>query len=63
MLGNPKFLIVLALEVVLGCTGKLISELNVRGDRFWKVGGPVRLTFSHRAQEELCSVTAALEGV
>ena len=36
MLGNPKFLVVLALEVVLGCTGKLISELNVREDRFWK---------------------------
>jgi hypothetical protein len=36
-MGNPRFLVVLATEEVIGCTAKTIAEYKTRGDKFWKV--------------------------
>ena len=37
VLGNPRFLLVLAVEEVIGCTAKTIAEYRVRKEDFWKV--------------------------
>ncbi len=37
VLGNPRFLLVLAVEEVIGCTAKTIAEYQLRKERFWKV--------------------------
>lgn len=37
VLGNPRFLLVLAVEEVIGCTAKTIAEYRVRKQDFWKV--------------------------
>ncbi|EIE22915.1 hypothetical protein COCSUDRAFT_66452 [Coccomyxa subellipsoidea C-169] len=36
VLGNPRFLLVLAVEEVIGCTAKTIAEYRVRKEDFWK---------------------------
>ena len=36
-MGNPRFLLVLAIEEVIGCTAKTIAEYQARGKDFWKV--------------------------
>ena len=38
IMGNPRFLLVLAIEEVIGCTAKTIAEYQARGKDFWKVG-------------------------
>ncbi len=35
-MGNPRFLRVLAVEVVLGCTAKTIAEVQARGAKIWE---------------------------
>ena len=37
MLGNPRFLMVLAIEEAIGVAAKWSAEVNSRGDRFKKV--------------------------
>ncbi len=37
VLGNPRFLLVLVVEEVIGCTAKTIAEYRVRKQNFWKV--------------------------
>lgn len=37
ILGNPRFLLVLAIEEAMGVSAKLSAELNARGDNFKKV--------------------------
>jgi hypothetical protein len=37
VLGNPRFLLVLVIEEVIGCTAKSIAEYQLRKDKFWKV--------------------------
>ena len=37
MLGNPRFLMVLAIEEAIGVAGKWSAEKNSRKDKFWKV--------------------------
>ena len=39
-MGNPRFLLVLAIEEVIGCTAKTIAEYQARGKDFWKVDTP-----------------------
>ena len=39
-MGNPRFLLVLAIEEVIGCTAKTIAEYQARGKDFWKVRTP-----------------------
>ncbi|BDA50342.1 Protein RETICULATA-RELATED 4, chloroplastic [Coccomyxa sp. Obi] len=36
VLGNPRFLLVLMVEEVIGCTAKTIAEYRVRKQNFWK---------------------------
>ena len=36
VMGNPRFLRVLAVEVVLGCTAKTIAEVQARGAKIWE---------------------------
>ncbi|CAK0786940.1 hypothetical protein CVIRNUC_010154 [Coccomyxa viridis] len=36
IMGNPRFLLVLAIEEVIGCTAKTIAEYQARGKDFWK---------------------------
>ncbi|KAK9917652.1 hypothetical protein WJX75_006886 [Coccomyxa subellipsoidea] len=36
VLGNPRFLLVLAVEEVIGCTAKTIAEYRMRKQDFWK---------------------------
>ena len=36
-MGNPRFLLVLGIEEVIGCTAKTIAEAQARGKDFWKV--------------------------
>ena len=40
IMGNPRFLLVLAIEEVIGCTAKTIAEYQARGTDFWKVRTP-----------------------
>lgn len=41
VLGNPRFLVVLAIELVMGLTGKWSAEVQARGDKFWQArAGP-----------------------
>ena len=40
MLGNPRFLMVLAIEEAIGVAAKWSAEVKSRGDRFKKVWGP-----------------------
>ena len=35
-MGNPRFLRVLAVEWVLGCTAKTIAEVQARGSKVWE---------------------------
>ena len=35
-MGNPRFLRVLAVEWVLGCTAKTIAEVQARGAKVWE---------------------------
>lgn len=37
ILGNPRFLLVLAIEEAMGVSAKLSAEVNARGDNFQKV--------------------------
>ena len=37
ILGNPRFLLVLAIEEAMGVSAKLSAEVNARGDNFKKV--------------------------
>ncbi len=37
LMGNPRFLLVLAIEEIIGCTAKTIAEYQARGKDFWKV--------------------------
>ncbi|CAL5229142.1 g12415 [Coccomyxa viridis] len=36
LMGNPRFLLVLAIEEIIGCTAKTIAEYQARGKDFWK---------------------------
>ena len=36
VMGNPRFLRVLAVEEVLGCTAKTIAEVQARGAKVWE---------------------------
>ena len=36
VMGNPRFLRVLAVEWVLGCTAKTIAEVQARGSKIWE---------------------------
>lgn len=40
VMGNPRFLLVLALEEVLGCSAKMTAEVQGRGKNFWPVRPP-----------------------
>lgn len=42
MLGNPRFLVVLAIEFAMGASAKWSAEVQARGDKFW----PVRVSKS-----------------
>lgn len=35
VLGNPRFLLVLAIEEAIGCSARMAGEIQGRGDRFW----------------------------
>ena len=35
VLGNPRFLLVLAIEEAIGCSARMAGEVRGRGDRFW----------------------------
>ena len=37
VLGNPRFLLVLAIEEVIGATAKMAAEFQGRGKEFWNV--------------------------
>ena len=37
MLGNPRFLTVLAIEFAMGASAKWSAEVQARGDKFWPV--------------------------
>ena len=63
VLGNPRFLVVLAIELVMGVTGKWSAEVQARGDKFWQARAspfmrelqnvrvdPTRLTRSQNVQ-------------
>jgi len=39
VLGNPRFLVVLAIELIMGVTAKWSAEVQARGDQFWQVRG------------------------
>lgn len=41
VLGNPRFLLVLAVEEVIGCTAKTVAEYRMRQENFWKVSACV----------------------
>ena len=36
VLGNPRFLLVLAIEELIGCSARMAGEIQGRGDRFWQ---------------------------
>ncbi len=38
ILGNPRFLLVLGIELAMGVSAKTSAEYRARGDRFYKVG-------------------------
>ena len=35
VLGNPRFLLVLAIEEAIGCSARMAGEVQGRGERFW----------------------------
>ena len=37
MLGNPRFLVVLAIELAMGSSAKWSAEVQTRGKQFWPV--------------------------
>lgn len=37
VLGNPRFLVVLAIEFAMGASAKWSAEVQARGDKFWPV--------------------------
>ena len=37
VLGNPRFLVVLAIELAMGASAKWSAEVQTRGDKFWPV--------------------------
>jgi hypothetical protein len=47
VLGNPRFLLVLAVEEVIGCTAKTIAEYQLRKEKFWKVAERPSMSVSH----------------
>ena len=47
-MGNPRFLLVLGIEEVIGCTAKTIAEAQARGKDFWKVAAVMPHACSHR---------------
>jgi hypothetical protein len=36
ILGNPRFLMVLAIEEAIGCSARMAGEVSGRGERFWE---------------------------
>lgn len=36
-MGNPRFLLVLAIELLIGLSAKTFAEYQSRGDKFWEV--------------------------
>lgn len=39
LMGNPRFLLQVCLEIALGLSAKTVAEYKARGDRFFKVCG------------------------
>ena len=37
VLGNPRFLVVLAIEFAMGASAKWSAEVQARGEKFWPV--------------------------
>lgn len=52
-MGNPRFLLVLGIEEVIGCTAKTIAEAQARGKDFWKVGDYDTTSYRHLPEENL----------
>lgn len=52
-MGNPRFLLVLGIEEVIGCTAKTIAEAQARGKDFWKVGDYDTTSHRHLPEEHL----------
>lgn len=48
IMGNPRFLLVLAIEEVIGCTAKTIAEYQARGKDFWKVSQSKVMYIRHK---------------
>jgi len=34
--GNPRLMVTIAIELLIGCSSKLVAEVTARGDAFWK---------------------------
>ena len=53
MLGNPRFLMVLAIEEAIGVAAKWSAEVRSRGDRFKKVRHPYHIAWSSTTSSSL----------
>ena len=47
VLGNPRFLVVLAIEFAMGASAKWSAEVQARGEKFWPVRWLPRPGFIH----------------
>lgn len=61
VLGNPRFLLVLAIEEVIGCTAKTIAEYQLRKEKFWKVPKNCLLRNSSSCQTWVCHIPAQVD--
>ncbi len=55
VMGNPRFLLVLAIEEVIGGSAKLAAEVQGRGDDFWDVRPPSQSAHSAPSSHNLPS--------
>jgi hypothetical protein len=51
LLGNPRLLVTIGIEIAIGLTAKMIAEVQTRKEEFWKEGAFV-------ASDLVCSASS-----
>ena len=63
MLGNPRFLMVLAIEEAIGVAAKWSAEKSSRKDKFWKVCGCAHVLLLLHSLVSSISILASMQSV
>ncbi len=63
MLGNPRFLMVLAIEEAIGVAAKWSAEKSSRKDKFWKVCGCAHVLLLLHSLVLSISILASMQSV